>query len=171
MICGKTKSCGCLIKETRRNHFIDITGQRFGKLIVTRKKENDANDPIKQRRVGAWWYADCDCGTKDVIVKGSYLRAGRVKSCGCYNAEASHDKNGINLIGQKYGMLTVIEEAPNTNKRRGLCWRCVCECGNETIVSSNALRTGGTISCGCLSSKNEWMIKRHLNELGIDFIP
>ena len=168
---GKTKSCGCLKKEIQRNHYIDITGQRFGKLIITKKKENDPNDIIKEHRIGAWWYADCDCGTKDIIVKGSYLRAGRVRSCGCYNSEASHDKNGINLIGQKYGMLTVIEEVPNLKKYGGLAWRCICECGNETIVPSNALRTGGTISCGCLSSKNEWLIKKHLQELEIDFVP
>ena len=172
-----TSSCGCIVKENgakNKNRFIDITGQKFGKLLVTRKKENDPNDPIKQRRTGAWWYADCDCGTKDVIVKGAYLRAGRVQSCGCYNKEASHEKNMIDLTGQKYGMLTVIEEVSETGKdrkNRGIMWKCLCECGNETIVSSNALRTGGTISCGCLSSKNEWLIRKHLNELNIRYIP
>lgn len=171
---GCTKSCGCIVKENghkQKEKYIDLTGQRFGKLVVKRKKENDPNDPIKQRRLGAWWYADCDCGTKDFIVKGAYLRAGRVQSCGCYNKIASHDKNMINLIGQKYGMLTVIEEAlknPN-RKSRALLWRCRCDCGNETIVSSNALRTGGTVSCGCLNSKNEMIIKNYLNSIGIKY--
>lgn len=171
LIGGKTKSCGCLLRETRKNAFIDITGQRFGKLVVTRKKANDPNDPIKQRRTGAWWFADCDCGAKDVVVKGSYLRAGKVQSCGCYNKEASHDKNGIDLTGQKYGMLTVIEEVSSDKKYGGLYWKCKCDCGNETIVSSNSLRTGGTISCGCLSSKNEWIIRNYLDSIGIKYIP
>ena len=173
---GAARSCGCLVKEevskTAKNQTIDITGQRFGKLVITRRKENDSNDPIKQRRFGAWWYADCDCGTKDVIVKGTYLRSGRVQSCGCYNKEASHDKNGIDLTGQKYGLLTVIEEYVPEEKskdKRGLLWRCKCDCGNETIVSSNAIRTGETSSCGCLSSKNEMLIRNHLDKLGVRF--
>lgn len=172
-----TSSCGCIVRENatkNNNRFIDITGQRFGKLLITHKKQNDPNDPIKQRRIGAWWYADCDCGAKDIIVKGAYLRAGRVQSCGCYNKEASHEKNMIDLTGQKYGMLTVLKEAPEArenHKNRAIMWKCLCECGNETIVSSNALRTGGTISCGCLSSKNEWLIRKHLNELNIKYEP
>lgn len=76
----------------------------------------------------------------------------------------------IDLIGQKYGMLTVIEEIPEKRICGSIAWRCICECGNETIVSSNALRTGGTVSCGCLASKNEMIIRKHLEELGIDFI-
>lgn len=171
LIGGRTKSCGCMQKDLQRSNFIDLTGQRFGKLTITRKKENDPNDPIKQRRTGAWFFADCDCGTKDVIVKGAYLRAGRVQSCGCYNKEASHIKNSIDLTGQKYGMLTVIEEAQVDKKYGGLYWKCKCDCGNETIVSSNALRTGDTISCGCLSSKNEWKIKSYLDSVGIKYIP
>lgn len=169
-----TSSCGCIVKENgkkRSENFIDITGDRFGKLTVLRRKENDPNDPIKQRRVGAWWYCKCDCGTEDFIAKGTYLRAGRVQSCGCFNKEASHDKNMIDLTGQKYGMLTVLEEVPEMRKSGSIVWRCRCECGNETLVSSNALRTGGTVSCGCLSSKNEWIIRRHLEELNIKFLP
>ena len=174
---GATKSCGCITKELQKSKFIDITGQRFGKLVVTKKKENDPNDPIKSRKTGSWWYCDCDCGTKNFIAKGVFLRAGRVQSCGCYNKEASHEKNTVNLCGKKYGMLTVIEEIPKSDpiyekrKNRSILWRCVCDCGNESIVSSNALRRGETVSCGCLSSRNEWLIKDHLKTLNIKFIP
>lgn len=100
---GSTKSCGCLAKETcsknGKNGAINLVGQRFGKLVVTRRKENDPNDPVKQRRTGVWWYCDCDCGKKDVVAKGSYLRAGRIKSCGCYNKEATHKANTVNITG------------------------------------------------------------------------
>ena len=57
----------------------------------------------------------------------------------------------IDLTGQKYNMLTVIER---TEKRPGVWWRCQCDCGNETVVSSNSLRTGNTKSCGCLNTIN-----------------
>lgn len=60
----------------------------------------------------------------------------------------------INLIGQKFGRLTVIAEAPNIvlkNGRSYAAWLCKCECGNEKVVRTNALRQGGTSSCGCLA--------------------
>ena len=83
----------------------------------------------------------------------------------------------IDITGEKYGMLTVIEEIPKSDpiyqkrKNGSVLWKCVCDCGNECIVSSNALRTGNVMSCGCLSSKNEFIIKKHLQELNIDYIP
>ena len=59
----------------------------------------------------------------------------------------------LNLVGETYGRLTVIEEAephirPSGQKARR--WICECECGNETIVRQAALRSGRTKSCGCL---------------------
>lgn len=54
----------------------------------------------------------------------------------------------IDLTGQKFGKLTVIEKAENKGGRTA--WRCACECGNETIVSSTGLKGGNTKSCGCL---------------------
>ena len=177
LLSGSSTSCGCFLRDFNKDNnskkVKDLIGQRFGKLTVTKKKENDPNDPIKTHRKDVWWYADCDCGTKDVIVRGTYLRAGRVKSCGCYNAEASHNKNMIDLTGQKYGMLTVVSEATDIDrsqrKSRSVLWRCICDCGNETVVSTNALRTGGTVSCGCLSSKHEKIIKDHLTKLGVKY--
>jgi len=55
-----------------------------------------------------------------------------------------------NLIGQKFGRLTVIEEA-GVNKQRYYRWKCQCSCGNIVIVDGNNLRKGTTKSCGCLA--------------------
>lgn len=57
-----------------------------------------------------------------------------------------------NLIGSKFGLLTVKERRPSrqygsTKKRR---WLCLCDCGNETEVDTGQLTSGGTKSCGCL---------------------
>ena len=54
----------------------------------------------------------------------------------------------IELTGQKFGKLTVVEKAEN-NKWNEAVWRCKCECGNETFVSSKVLRLGHSRSCGC----------------------
>lgn len=54
----------------------------------------------------------------------------------------------LNLLGQRYGRLTVIAEAPS-QKGSG-AWLCECDCGNKKIVLTGALRSGNTQSCGCL---------------------
>lgn len=54
----------------------------------------------------------------------------------------------INLIGQKFGKLTVIEFAYRKDKK--YLWKCLCECGNTCIVDGYRLRSNKTRSCGCL---------------------
>ncbi len=53
----------------------------------------------------------------------------------------------IDLTGQKFGRLTVIERRPNRGK--STMWRCACSCGSEKIVASGHLHSGHTKSCGC----------------------
>jgi hypothetical protein len=57
----------------------------------------------------------------------------------------------LNLIGQTFGRLTVLSQAPFQGGRSQ--WHCVCECGAEKIVNSNLLRRGRTQSCGCLNQE------------------
>lgn len=55
----------------------------------------------------------------------------------------------IDLTGQKFGKLTVIEYVGSKNNRA--IWRCKCSCpeGNEVIVPTTHLKSGHTQSCGC----------------------
>ena len=57
----------------------------------------------------------------------------------------------IDLTGKKFGKLTAIERDYSVNKNNAY-WKCQCECGNYTSVSSNNLRKvkNGVKSCGCL---------------------
>lgn len=55
------------------------------------------------------------------------------------------------LVGNKYGRLTVISRAES--KTRRIKWNCICECGNTSIVSGENLMSGHTKSCGCLLSE------------------
>lgn len=54
----------------------------------------------------------------------------------------------IDLTGQRFGRLTVIERTANS-KSGQTRWKCVCDCGNETIVYTQNLKRGHTQSCGC----------------------
>lgn len=62
----------------------------------------------------------------------------------------------IDLIGQRFNFLTVIEEAEpiiNSSGRRYIAWKCQCDCGNTVIVRTDYLRNGHTKSCGCLAGR------------------
>lgn len=56
---------------------------------------------------------------------------------------------GIDYTGKVFGRLTVVEHAGNSKHQENK-WRCLCECGNETVVLGSSLRKGSTKSCGCL---------------------
>lgn len=51
------------------------------------------------------------------------------------------------LTGRKFTRLTVIEFMEM--RKRTPFWKCRCDCGKETIVSSDHLKSGHTKSCGC----------------------
>lgn len=55
------------------------------------------------------------------------------------------------ITGQKFNKLTVIKYV--YTKRKRAYWLCKCECGNETIIPTTALKSGNTKSCGCLHNE------------------
>lgn len=59
-----------------------------------------------------------------------------------------------NFIGRVFGRLTVIKELPRRRFKSGKTERvmlCRCECGNEHATLKMHLKTGKTLSCGCLA--------------------
>lgn len=56
--------------------------------------------------------------------------------------------NKINLLGLTFGRLTVIKQAPHKGVR--ISWYCKCSCGKIKSVCSGSLKSGKTLSCGCL---------------------
>jgi hypothetical protein len=63
----------------------------------------------------------------------------------------------IDLIGQKFGRLIVLEQA-GKDKWRNSRWLCQCDCKQSKIVSGNNLKSGATKSCGCLHKE---MMTKH----------
>lgn len=74
----------------------------------------------------------------------------------------------IDLTGQKYNSLLVLERIPNTSPIK---WRCLCDCGNECIVNGTYIRNGHTKSCGCLQKqKTAEMGRKNIKNLsGLKF--
>lgn len=64
------------------------------------------------------------------------------------------------LTGKRFGKLVVLERSYDLPKKEGtVYWRCKCDCGNEKITTSNHLRSGDIISCGC-ARRNDLTGKR-----------
>lgn len=61
----------------------------------------------------------------------------------------------INLIGERFGKLTVVSRE-NNNSHGGAMWLCQCDCGNACVVDSGNLRKGRQKSCGCLRHREAW---------------
>ena len=165
VIKGKSKSCGCLEKASRfnRNHVnINIIGERFGKLIVVKDSGRRACNG------SVLWECICDCGNI-TYASSANLKRGHKQSCGCNKNEYVNSLK-IDIIGRKYGLLTVIEELDRSQYKRRT-YRCICDCGNEIIIDGASLTTGHTLSCGCLTrSHGEFLVEEVLKENNIEFI-
>lgn len=68
------------------------------------------------------------------------------------------------MIGKRFGMLTVLEEIEQKNSRGLTCYVCLCDCGNTVNVCGRDMTRKHTFSCGCLH-KN-MMQKRFLKHGG-----
>ena len=123
---------------------IDLTGKRFGKLVVLSRAENRV---LKSGRSVPEWNCKCDCG-KFVKVRGDMLRTGNTKSCGCYKKEESSQRLTIDLTGKRFGRLTVVSR--NGSKNNSATWNCKCDCGNDCVITHRELVSGDTKSCGCI---------------------
>ena len=63
----------------------------------------------------------------------------------------------IDLTGQRFGMLTVIERSDDKispSGKRSTTYLCRCDCGEESVVLATNLRTGHTRSCGCFQNQS-----------------
>lgn len=66
-------------------------------------------------------------------------------------AQKGEYKYRIDLTGNRYGKLTVIEYAGYTvgERQANHLWKCKCDCGTTKIIPGRMLREGNATSCGC----------------------
>lgn len=124
---------------------VDLTGQKFGKLTVVERTANN-------KKGNTMWLCNCDCGnTKEVL--GYDLTHGRTVSCGClHTGKPSHKR--IDLIGKRFGKLTVLSLCEEKSNNGILVWECKCDCGNTIYVRGGNLKNGHTKSCGCKAKED-----------------
>lgn len=102
---GESLSCGCLRRELKIAGARDLTGHRFGMLVVLHR------DPEQH----GFWVCQCDCGRK-TSVRGTSLTKQKkaTQSCGCIQREAAV-KQGIQSIGKNAEKQITINKAMKTN--------------------------------------------------------
>lgn len=111
----------------------DLTGMRFGKLLVIGIEESKTD-----KWHSTFWKCKCECG-KIVIARGNNLRQGYKNSCGCIKEN--------DLTGKIFGRLYVCK--PVRKCGRNNVYLCQCDCGNYTEVLQSNLIQGKSSSCGC----------------------
>ncbi|MGY0694087.1 hypothetical protein ACW2QC_15115 [Virgibacillus sp. FSP13] len=125
--------CGC-----RHGNRAELLWEIYGDLLVVGFQYN-----VKTKEF--LWQCLCNCGgyttanTRD-------LTSGSKKSCGCLKSP--------NLIGKKFGRLTVIKKLDS--KRNGYSlWKVLCDCGNLDMATTGHLNSKSKKSCGCLNLEIE----------------
>jgi len=93
------------------SHFIDLTGQKFGRWNVIRYSHHRGGKSI--------WVCQYDCGTVREV-QGCHMRAGRSRSCGCLEHELLMERNtthGKNKTPLHYLWLGVKDRCYNKNDK------------------------------------------------------
>ena len=173
LIRGVIKSCGCAHVVKGPN--IDLTGKKFGRLEVIKMiRHIDSNGRSRYDCL-----CQCECGSEPFEVIATNLKTGLTQSCGCLKKDALRELRFVDLTGQKFGELEVLNfngykeytkksHDKITTSSRAM-WRCKCSCGNEVVVDATKLTTGWTKSCGCIKSFGEKCIIELLLKEGISF--
>lgn len=69
----------------RGGKILDITGQRFGRLVAIKQVERNSSNKVQ-------WLCQCDCGNTVKVTTG-HLRSGHTQSCGCYSRDRAVESN------------------------------------------------------------------------------
>ena len=116
-------------------------------VLEVRKVENGKKRALCQ----------CDCG-KVKLISFYDLRRGKIKSCGCLTTEK------MDLVGKRFGLLTVTKEANPVNYTQGKSvrrWSTKCDCGSIHEVDQLHLtrKESSTSSCGCVGKTKKYQTK------------
>jgi hypothetical protein len=78
---------------------IDITGLRFGRLVVIRRSDNNAEGK-------PCWLCHCDCGQLFTL-SGANLKSGNTVSCGCYRRSIRYRHGHTSSKGKNHPLYHV----------------------------------------------------------------
>lgn len=133
-------------KSGQSSQTADLAGQQFGRWTVLNATMRAPSGEIK-------WLCRCACGTERYVLARS-LRNNASKSCGCLTRENAQKANAYDLLGKRFGDLTVIGRSKKRTARGGRYWTCLCTCGYTCDASAGDLVSGRKTHCGCKTVPN-----------------
>ena len=110
--------------ESSRSRTPDLTGRRFGRLVVVGRAPRAAAGGAPP------WLCLCVCGTEKTV-RGDHLRNGGTRSCGCLTREGGTFKGLIDITEQRFGRWTVVGRDRSTARNGLALWHCRCDCGRR----------------------------------------
>lgn len=118
--------------------FKDLTGKRFGRLLVLYRTENR----IISGSTRVFYHCRCDCG-REVDVQGGSLRNGLSHSCGCLQRESAKTGNSKRTHGM-------------TGTRIHRIWKGLnCRCNNKNHPKYSRYGERGITVCDEWSGSNK----------------
>lgn len=127
------------------NRFQDLSGTKFGHLVVIKKISGGRRTTGGIRKRSRTKYlCHCACG-RELEVWAANLSSGHSTSCGC---QTKYKRGYVDLTGRVFGSLEVIRQSEAMSKYRGVLWICKCSCGKEVEITSNGLTSGNNKTCG-----------------------
>lgn len=130
--------------------FVDLTGQKFGRLVVIKKASNNKQGIV-------CWLCQCECGNIK-IVRGDSLKQGLTLSCGCLHKNAVKNACKINFL--KHGL--------SKTRINNIWFDMKARCYNKESI--NYKNYGGRGITVCNEWKNDflafynWAIKNGYND-------
>lgn len=130
LLTGISQSCGCHRSDWKMAELLDLTGNRYGKLIVLRR------DGGRKDNGNYFWICECDCGNRKSIRGTSLTKENGTRSCGCDQRKVASEtgrrtvaENARKQIERNMSYRTnfqVIENSSlpknNTSGHKGVWW-------------------------------------------------
>lgn len=129
----------------------DLTGQRFGRLIVL--------EQIKPSGKNSKWLCRCDCG-KEIINTRPNLKRGQ-KSCGCATPKPKPPPLKFDIQRKKTNNLTAIKPCGGKYSM----WLVKCICGKEFKIQKADFTLEKRKSCGCIKPNHKMSINHFMNKV------
>jgi hypothetical protein len=126
-------------------------GGIFGNLVVVSRDYNVKGE--------LGWHCVCVCGNTRFVGERE-LSSGLVQSCGCTKLtikKAQFKKLRGNLIGAESGKLRVIEPSVFDGH-----WVAQCSCGKKVVLTTDTIRYGRAMSCGCAKGNPKKVVKKEV---------
>ena len=151
----KIKNIPILSKEQlnikrKSNTTLDIVGKTIENIYIVGIVRTEMKS---SKNIEVYYKCKCvECGCYFIKTKSALNRQYTHKTNFCPKCNNTfHDGFVKNLIGNRFGKLTVIRslKSPNSN----ILWLCKCDCGNYCVKNGRYLRIKSILSCGCYGRK------------------